>query len=610
MGCAGYFSDSWCQFDFLLVCTTLLDQFASELLTAYLPVPPMLLRALRVLRVLRILRLLKGAKQLRDLIVTMVLSFPSLLNVGSLLALIVFMFAVLGVNMFTFVAHGDPLRGFHGGINAQRNFDGLGNALLVLLQCLTSDGWSSVMADAMQDEAGGACSDAAGDCGTLLAVPYFIAFQIVGSFLFLNLVVAVIIQNFESLYFVAPNLASASDLEIFAEAWADFDPDATNLLPMATLPELLLRVPRPLGVRGRTKAQAKQLCLHLRVQQHKGLVAYNEVLKALIGNNYYQQGADVDVDDEDLPAGVPVPKLNLATLPERPLLQRGDAAATAEAGGDESSSDEEPLPDAAANQQSIAEVFAMATMFRPEVRSAFARSLQRARQRIRAAKRARKVEARMREEAMAEPLSALEQWSILHHGNLKAPPSTPQPIIQTPAKQLATSPLPNELATAALMPSQQLPPPASYHAEQLDGPISALEEWSLLHCSPSSTSPSSKKSLRALPGSKRSSTPLQIKALPATPASTPPSQLRKQLVFSPTSAAMSQVPATPSTELSLAQPVDDSPPESALEVWSVLHASSPSAGRLAAARKQKNKLVSSPSAPASRSPAGRGATAV
>ena len=45
----------------------------------------MLLRILRIFRILRILRLLKGAKGVKDLIMTMVLSFPALLNVASLL---------------------------------------------------------------------------------------------------------------------------------------------------------------------------------------------------------------------------------------------------------------------------------------------------------------------------------------------------------------------------------------------------------------------------------------------------------------------------------------------------------------------------------------------
>ena len=78
-----------CRFDFFLVCASAFDEFASEHIT--LPVPPFMLRMLRLARILRILRLLKGAKELRDLIVTMVLSFPSLINVASLLGIVVFM---------------------------------------------------------------------------------------------------------------------------------------------------------------------------------------------------------------------------------------------------------------------------------------------------------------------------------------------------------------------------------------------------------------------------------------------------------------------------------------------------------------------------------------
>ena len=198
LGPSEYFSDNWCRFDFFLVCTSLLDQFAAEVLEKVLPLPPMLLRVLRVLRILRILRLLKGAKDLRDLIVTMVLSFPSLLNVGSLLALVLFIYAVLGVNLFTFVNHGGEGGGdVHGGLSNARNFDTFCAAFLVLFQCLTGDGWSSIMAAAMIDESSGKCTNAAGDCGSPVAIPYFISFQVVGSFVFLNLVVAVMdfLQN-------------------------------------------------------------------------------------------------------------------------------------------------------------------------------------------------------------------------------------------------------------------------------------------------------------------------------------------------------------------------------------------------------------------------------
>ena len=70
-----------------------------------LPIPPMVLRVMRVFRILRVLRLLKGprAKGIRQLVMTLVLSFPSLVNVASLLALISFIYAVLGVVLFTFL---------------------------------------------------------------------------------------------------------------------------------------------------------------------------------------------------------------------------------------------------------------------------------------------------------------------------------------------------------------------------------------------------------------------------------------------------------------------------------------------------------------------------
>ena len=115
LGVRGYFSSNWNRFDFSLVCVSLLDQFAAELLTAILPVPPMLLRVVRIARVMRILRLLKRFKTLRDIIKTTLLSFPSFVNVGSLLGLVTFMYAILGVELFMHVGSGDEL-------NQQRNF--------------------------------------------------------------------------------------------------------------------------------------------------------------------------------------------------------------------------------------------------------------------------------------------------------------------------------------------------------------------------------------------------------------------------------------------------------------------------------------------------------
>ena len=218
LGPGGYFGDAWCRFDFVLVCTTLLDQFAAELLAKVLPVNAMLLRSLRVIRVLRILRLLKRAKDLRSLILTMVYSFPSLINVCGILVLMTFMYAVLGVDLFTYLAHQEN-------IDENRNFESLPNSGLLLFQVLTQDAWSGIMADAMASEDRGACTVERGDCGTWIAIPYFISFQLIGSCVFLNLVVAVILENFTSVGSQDGALVQVSNVEL------DLSPTFLPFLP-------------------------------------------------------------------------------------------------------------------------------------------------------------------------------------------------------------------------------------------------------------------------------------------------------------------------------------------------------------------------------------------
>ena len=76
------------------------------------------------------------------------------------------------------------------------------------------------MGDAMTDPEDGHCSLQLGNCGSPAAVPYFISFQVLGGFIFLNLVVAVIIDTFSSLSDVNPELPTRDDIELFKEAWA------------------------------------------------------------------------------------------------------------------------------------------------------------------------------------------------------------------------------------------------------------------------------------------------------------------------------------------------------------------------------------------------------
>ena len=79
--------------------------------------------------------------------------------------------------------------------------------MLLLLQCLTGDGWSTLMDDCLV--APPFCDPAKGECGSWIAVPFFCSFQVGGSFVILNLLVAVILENFSSLGNINSDLYAA-----------------------------------------------------------------------------------------------------------------------------------------------------------------------------------------------------------------------------------------------------------------------------------------------------------------------------------------------------------------------------------------------------------------
>ena len=138
----------------------------------------------------------------------------------------------------------------HGGdLDEDRNFESFGNAMLTLFQCLTGDGWSAVMNDLRVDEMRG-CDPTLvpSNCGTPLALPYFISWTIVGTFVFLNLIVAVILEHFTALGNVNPDLVSAADIADFKEVWGKFDPDADGRIPARELPNLVNQLPPPIGL--------------------------------------------------------------------------------------------------------------------------------------------------------------------------------------------------------------------------------------------------------------------------------------------------------------------------------------------------------------------------
>ena len=64
--------------------------------------------------------------------------FPAVANVGCLILLIIFMFAIIGMNMFPNVIYQDY-------VNENNNFEYFGLSILLLIRCTTGENWNFIM---------------------------------------------------------------------------------------------------------------------------------------------------------------------------------------------------------------------------------------------------------------------------------------------------------------------------------------------------------------------------------------------------------------------------------------------------------------------------------
>ncbi|KAK3277064.1 mitochondrial thiamine pyrophosphate transporter [Cymbomonas tetramitiformis] len=189
-----YRSGWWNCFDFFIMIVSIIEMLPGM---AVIPIGTIL----RPLRIGRIFKLLRSAKVnalqfptphgLRCLFNTLIQSLPAMYNVGSLLFLVCFVFAVLGMNLF---GHVDGYEG--GAIGDHANFWYFGRALLTVVRIVTGDSWSTLLADLTN------CNDGKEgepnwDC-EVSPVPfmYFAALIGICSAVLLNLVVAIIVEKF------------------------------------------------------------------------------------------------------------------------------------------------------------------------------------------------------------------------------------------------------------------------------------------------------------------------------------------------------------------------------------------------------------------------------
>lgn len=301
-----FFQNEWNVFDtivlILTVCSTLLDLFNISRLGKAASV-------IRSLRVGRILRLIRQAKSLRVIFSTLVSTLPSIVNIGALLLLVVFVYAVLGMNLFGFLRPQES-------INRDSNFYSFGVSFMTLIRISTGEDWNDLMTDCARTiNPNFVCYDISDydtylekglmGCGSSLAWIYFISFQLIFTMILLNLLIAVIIEAFEETSKAEAFLIPQSNYEDAVEQWGRHDPKAKAFIPIHAIEDFFEAVPPPLGWQGKKKmtqrektTSLKALNLpmyHILADKTKYYYFYDILLSAsrkVIAENYFTNDLD------------------------------------------------------------------------------------------------------------------------------------------------------------------------------------------------------------------------------------------------------------------------------------------------------------------------------
>jgi hypothetical protein len=234
LGFRQYFSAGWNRFDFFIVVCSILDMVASSMGISI----GIDIKILRVLRIARMVRLIKHNKPLLNLFVALFTSLPSLGNVGSILMLCLYVFAVMGMNLFADVtpANYDDLEF----ISDRNNFGSFGYSMLTLFRTATGESWNGLMHDLEAK-------------GFSVALPYFVSFVVVGTFIMLNLFIAVILENFAEAQSEDDMHLNNDHIELFGKLWRELDTEKDYFMEGYKLVNLLYRLPPPLGLEGQER---------------------------------------------------------------------------------------------------------------------------------------------------------------------------------------------------------------------------------------------------------------------------------------------------------------------------------------------------------------------
>nr|QLB38374.1 Nav3-3 [Apolygus lucorum] len=182
-----YFQEGWNIFDFIIVALSLLELSLEGVQG---------LSVLRSFRLLRVFKLAKSWPTLNLLISIMGRTVGALGNLTFVLCIIIFIFAVMGMQLFG-KNYVDNVDRFPGGELPRWNFTDFMHSFMIVFRVLCGE-WIESMWDCMH-------------VGDVSCIPFFLATVVIGNLVVLNLFLALLLSNFGSSSLSAPTADSETN---------------------------------------------------------------------------------------------------------------------------------------------------------------------------------------------------------------------------------------------------------------------------------------------------------------------------------------------------------------------------------------------------------------
>ena len=244
---------------------------------------PGLLRVLRVARVARLLRILQFAKGIRQLLVALIISLPALLNVGTLLFLVIFIYAIIGMSTFGHVKKQKNL-------DDTVNFETFGRSMMLLFRLSTGAGWNDILESLMLREPdcdpdyGGFPN---GNCGYPVgAVIYLVSYIFIVFLIIVNMYIAIILENVNRAQ-EGGLVIKKEDLDSYYEKWASFVTDGKQYLLVDQVSDFVAHLNEPFKIPKPNEQELVRMGINVRMGYR---VQCFDLLRCLVKRLLEQKG--------------------------------------------------------------------------------------------------------------------------------------------------------------------------------------------------------------------------------------------------------------------------------------------------------------------------------